>query len=188
MEDSGILLGGIQIEYGKTKMLELMNGGYAVAAGSLAQILEEPYVTMCTIQKDGKPVADLAFYNIKQKISVEELADKAIDFVIVNSGKNSSITKKEAQKTKIAGTVLVHLAAILFFIAAYTIPALNGFLGSRGVFGLFLVLPGLIVLLLWGEAFAEKGNWKKKLLVLLWVLANVGFTLAYNYWLGLLFK
>ena len=202
-DDTSVKLGTITVHYGKTTVQELLDQGYTIS--NFEQILEEPTVANCSLNKDDIPIAILCFYEIKEKINEEQLCTIPINLVLLedkrrvryNQYKKRKETKRPLGK-KILYTCLIHAAGAVLFMATFAIPKLFTYIrdtevrlgGGRAPLGIVvIVLPSLFLAFLWGEGLiGTKGMIGKKLLFSLWIFFNVGITIAYIAVISMFFK
>lgn len=190
MANESITFDGFTVQYGKTKVQELLDKGYSISA--LEQIVEEPALASCDLNKDNEVVAILSFWNIKEMISQEQLYDVPIDLVLLeNTKRKNPKTKLAPQKTfrkRIIWTVLIHSIAAAIFFCVYAIPPLFYWVqntefrlagGAAPIGAVLLILPALVITFIWsGGVIGEKGVCKK-IALSFWLILNVIISLVY---------
>lgn len=191
MNESSINLDNIVIQYGITSVREILDAGYTVS--DFEQIIEEPTLATCNLNKNGRIIAILSFYNLKQKMTLDQLADIPIDLVLPHhTRKNTSddaLSPKQARKNRIIWTLAIHLIAAAIFLCVYAFPALYSYVqnttihigtGAGPVSIVLLVLPAVLITFMWGDdVVGTGGNAVKKILLSLWLILNVMISLAY---------
>jgi len=194
--ENSAVLDDIIIYYGKTTVRELLDAGYTVA--DFEQIVEEPFLAVCNLRKGNMLVAILSFYDISEEITIEQLADYAVDLVLSHDNGRTApkreISRTQAIKNKIAWTLLVHLFAVVAVFCIFGIPELFSWLqewgraGKRSSIGaVIIVLPAFLITFIW-SGDADKKSISGKILLSLWMIVNVAVSLAYIIAIHMLFN
>ena len=190
MEERHIKIGNTTVKYGVTLVRKLLNDGCVIS--DFEQIIEEPTLATCNLSKNNAAIGALYFYNLKEKIAAEQLADIPIDFALLHStGKNAkgkTLSQKQRLRNRIIRTCLIHFIAVAVFYCVYAVPALFAWVqntdfraaGGRAPIGMiFLILPALVITFMWGgTAMSEKGV-AKKIALSLWLILNVAVSTVY---------
>ena len=195
MGENSIKIGRLTIQYGITPVHKLLEAGYTLS--DFEQIVEEPTLATCNLKKGTEFIAILSFYNLKETIEPEELAEVPIDLVLLHEAKprkkprKAALTERQALRSRIVWTCCVHLIAATIFLCVYAVPLLFAWVqttevrmpgGGAGVpMGIvLLVLPAFLILFLWTEDTpkGKKGILNKILLSLL-LIVNVAISATY---------
>jgi len=190
MEESCIKIGNIAVKYGITSARELLNDGYVIS--DFEQIIEEPTLATCNLSKNNVTIGALYFYSLKEKITVDQLADVPIDFTLLHNtekkAKGKTLPPKQALRNRIVWTCIVHFIAVAIYFCVYTVPALFTWVqntdfrmaGGHAPIGMILlILPAIVITFVWGgNAMNEKGV-VKKILLSLWLILNVAISIVY---------
>ena len=198
MQESCIKIGNITVEYGITLTRELLKEGYVLSG--FEQIIEEPTLATCNLSENNVTIGVLYFYNLKEKITVDQLADFPIDFALLNhtgkKAKGKPLPPKQALKNRMLWTCLVHAIAVAIYFCIYAVPALFTWVqntdfraggGYAPVGMVLLILPAIVITFLWdGNAMSENSA-AKKILLSLWLILNVAISLVYLVFIDNLF-
>lgn len=189
MGKDGIKIGDSTIQYGLTPVGELLQAGYTIS--DFAQIIEEPTIATCNLNQNGETVAVLSFYGLKEKITIDQLADIPIDLLLESKGKHpkgKGLSHSQALRNRIVWTCLIHLFAAGIFFCIYAVPPLFEWVqktkfragsGSAPVGMVLLVLPALLVTFIWGGIESRQSGASQKILLSLWLILNVIISTAY---------
>ncbi len=193
MKQRPIVLNGITVRYGETTVRELIDAGYTIS--DFEQIIEEPAVAICNLNRENTTVAMISFYGIKKIIEQEQLYDRPIDFVLLKkSRRRKSKRKDNAMRNRIVYTIAIHAIAAALFALIYAVPALGHFVqnakirrnGGEMELGMaLLILPTLLIAFIWaGGVVGEKGKVLQKIGVALWLIFNVALSITYGFLIG----
>ena len=190
MGERPVKIGNISVKYGATLVRELVNAGYTIS--DFEQILEEPTLATCNFSKDNAIIGILSFYNLKEKMNIDQLADVPIDLVLLHSdgkkGKGKQLSQRQILKTKMIWTCLIHFAVAAIYFCIYAVPALFAWVqntefraaGGRAPMGMvLLILPAIVITFIWDGATVKGKGIVKKILLSLWLILNVALSLVY---------
>ena len=190
MEKSHIKIGNTTVKYGITLTHELLNDGYVLS--DFEQIIEEPTLATCNLCENNATIGVLYFYNLKKKVTIDQLDDVPIDLALLyNTGGNAkgkTLSQKQDLKSRIAWTCRIHFIAATIFFCIYAVPTLFAWVqntyfrmgaGQASMGMVLLILPSVVITFIWdGDKMSEKGV-AKKFLMSLWLILNVAVSIVY---------
>jgi len=188
MSENAFGLENITIEYGRTTVGELLRAGYTIS--DFTQIIEEPTLASCNLNKDGRIVGLLCFYELKSRITIEQLSAVPVDLFLPEKDRKREKTAPQKggrfTRSRIFWTVLIHLISAAGFALIYAVPALLEWVGKEGTRRagispamILLVLPAILITFLWGGTEIKNRPVLTKTLLALWLILNVAISVAY---------
>jgi|GEM_PF-1560227 len=189
MKEKSMKLSDTVIEYGATKLQELLDLGYT--ASDFEQITEEPEIASCSLNKNGETVAILSFYGVKEKMGMAALAARTIDFACAAKAPQKSKDKKSPLQTfgkRLGISALIHLLSVGIFFCVYAVPPLFAWVqktevramgGSAALGMVLLVLPALVIIFLWDGAHVKSKPILSKVFLSIWFILNVAISVFY---------
>lgn len=182
MEDQ-IKLKDITIYCDVTTVFDLRKKDYTIANVE-EEFEEEFFVTTCNLNKGKRTVAVLHFIHEEKEMTMEKLDHLPISLVFLKD-KDLDLSLK----SKIAYTSLVHLVTAGLFFVFFSYGKIYAYIqhtnlrvnGARAPLGMILLtLPGLLVTLLWGGLKIHEKKPTAKILLSLWLVLNIIFTITYS--------
>ena len=183
MDETSIVIDDIVVEYGKTSIKSFIEKGYNIS--HFEQIIEDPTLATCNLNKDNKLIAVLYFYNIKEQISSEKLINYSIDYAYKG---NKKIEKKSSLPKLLFLTITIHCITAFSYLLIYSIPILFSKVqntdiqigtGAAPAGMILLILPAIIITFIWGGLEIHNKSWLTKLLLSLFLILNVIISLIY---------